>query len=64
MKFQFTKDFDFSPPAYRGMVTTSFKAGTTATVTHECAEAAAAAGAGHVVEPEATKPEPRARKSK
>lgn len=63
MKFTFTRDFDWSPPALRGTVTTAYKAGTTETVTHECAAAAEAVGAGSVVT-EAEKPKARARKEK
>lgn len=52
MKVAFIARFDWSPPALRGMVTTSYEAGQTYTVTHECAAAAEAAGAGAVVQPE------------
>jgi hypothetical protein len=49
VKVRFTTDFDWSPPAFRGTVTTAFKAGQTHTVTRECAAAAVKAGKGEVV---------------
>ncbi len=44
--FNFTKDFDFSPAALNGRVTTAYRAGTRFNVTHECADLAEAAEAG------------------
>ncbi len=44
--FNFAKDFDFSPAALSGRVTTAYMAGTRANVTHECADLAEAAGSG------------------
>lgn len=41
---RFTADFDFSPAALGGRVTLAYRAGTTVTVTTECATAAIAAG--------------------
>lgn len=49
MKVRFTADFDWSPSAFNGAVTTAYKAGHTLTVTRECAEAAVAAGKGVIV---------------
>lgn len=43
MWVRFTEDFDFSPPALGGRVTTAFKAGMVENVTRECATAAFAA---------------------
>jgi hypothetical protein len=37
MWVRFVGDFDFSPAAYKGRVTLSYKAGTKANVTRECA---------------------------
>jgi hypothetical protein len=49
MKVRFTADFDWSPSAFNGAVTTAYKAGQTLTVTRECAAAAVAAGKGEIV---------------
>ncbi|WP_129415265.1 hypothetical protein [Mesorhizobium sp. Pch-S] len=43
MWIRFTEDFDFSPAALGGRVTTAFKAGMVENVTRECSEAAIAA---------------------
>lgn len=40
----FVEDFDYSPPAHSGRVTLAYRAGTTATVTRDCADMAIAAG--------------------
>lgn len=44
MWVRFTEDFDFSPDALGGRVTTAFKAGMVENVTRECAGAAIDAG--------------------
>lgn len=49
MKVRFTADFDWSPSAFNGAVTTAYTAGQTLTVTRECAAAAVAAGKGEIV---------------
>jgi hypothetical protein len=49
MRVRFTADFDWSPSALNGTVTTAYKAGQTHTVTRECAERAVAAGKGEIV---------------
>ncbi len=49
MKVRFTADFDWSPAAFKGTVTTAYKAGQTCTVTRECADAAVEAGKGEIV---------------
>jgi len=59
-RFRFDKDFDFDPPAYKGMVTKAYKAGATELVTQECAEAAKAAGVG---EEAADRPDTKAAKA-
>lgn len=51
MKIRFAADFDWSPSAFKGAVTTAYKAGQTLTVTRECAEAVIAAGKGEIVKP-------------
>ncbi len=43
MWVRFTEDFDFSPTALGGRVTTAFKAGMVENVTRECGGAAIAA---------------------
>ena len=48
-RFRFTEDFDFSPAALGGRVTTAYKAGMVKTVTSECSELALAAGKGEIV---------------
>lgn len=45
MRVTFVADFDFNPAAFKGRVTVSYRAGTTASVTRECAAAAKAAKA-------------------
>lgn len=50
MKVTFKRDFDFSPAAFKGALTTAYKAGQTYTVTQEAADAAVAAGAGEIVQ--------------
>jgi len=49
MRVKFSRDFDFSPAAWKGLHTIAFKAGEEKVVTRECAAAAVAAGAGAVV---------------
>lgn len=49
MRVKFSRDFDFSPPALKGLHTIAFKAGEERVVTRECAEAAVRAGAGAIV---------------
>jgi hypothetical protein len=44
MRVRFQADFDWSPPAHGGRVTTAYRAGDECTVTHDCAAAAIAAG--------------------
>lgn len=61
MKVTFERDFDYSPSAFNGLVTIAYKAGTTATVKRECAEAAIKVGAAReVVAAADAEPEPNA----
>lgn len=41
---KFVADFDWAPPKLKGRYVLAFKAGTVATVTHDCAQQAIAAG--------------------
>lgn len=58
MKVTFLRDFDYSPPAFKGAVTIAYKAGHTYTLPHDHAAAAVEVGAA-----EAERPKP-ARKRK
>ncbi len=49
MRVRFSRDFDFSPAALKGLHTIAFKAGDEKVVMRECADAAVAAGAGEIV---------------
>lgn len=56
MKVTFSRDFDFSPPAFKGAVTVAYKAGQTYTLPRDHADAAIAAGAGELVVEQAAAP--------
>lgn len=59
MRVRFSRDFDFSPPSLNGAATVAYKAGQIYTVPHDHADAAVAAGAGEIIEPQPDKPRRR-----
>lgn len=50
MKVTFSRDFDWSPPEFKGAVTVAYKAGQTYTLPRPAADAALSAEAGIAVE--------------